>query len=229
MVGSIGDLTCFSFYATKTITTGEGGMITTNDDAAIKRLRLLALHGISNDAWRRADNADPWRYEIVEAGFKANMSDLNAALGRSQLRRARSMQQRRLEIAMAYNAAFGGREDVELPYCPPDVEHSWHLYTLRIVPELFDVDRGQLIRELKARNIGTSVHFIPLHHHRYYQQTFGYTPEQLPVATYEFSREISLPIYTRMTDADVADVIEAVSATLDEHRGVPVRAGHDRR
>jgi len=216
-IGSLSDFTCFSFYATKTMTTGEGGMLCTNDTAAAERARRLALHGISNDAWRRNAAADPWRYEIVEAGYKSNMSDIAAALGRSQLRRGGEMRDRRRQIAEAYDKAFGERDTVETPYCPPDVEHSWHLYTLRLRPERLDVGRDEVIRELRACNIGTSVHFIPLHHHRYYQEAFGYDCSQFPVASSEYQREVSLPIYSKMTDGDVQDVIDAVSTLLDAH------------
>jgi dTDP-4-amino-4,6-dideoxygalactose transaminase len=217
-VGSIGDFTAFSFYATKTITTGEGGMICTDNDRWAERCRIMSLHGISKDAWKRYTAEGSWYYEIIAPGFKYNMTDVAAAMGRSQLRKAERMLARRREIARAYSAAFAAGGAFELPTDLPDCQHSWHLYMLRLHADRLDLTRAQFIEELKARNIGTSVHFIPLHVHPYYREKFGYRPEDFPVAYEEYQREISLPIFSGMTDADVDDVIAAVIDLARAHR-----------
>lgn len=211
---------CFSFYATKTITTGEGGMICTDDDAVADRCRIMALHGISRDAWKRYTAEGNWYYEITAPGYKYNMTDVAAAMGLAQLRKCERMLVRRREIAEAYNRAFAAVPALQLPVA--GLYHSWHLYMLRLnrgdgrrksegprssVP---GQRRAELIEALKARNIGTSVHFIPLHIHPYYKELYGYKPEDFPVAYNEYLREVSLPIYSKMTDEDVQDVIDAV-------------------
>ena len=222
---------CFSFYATKTITTGEGGMICTDDDAIADRCRIMALHGISRDAWKRYTAEGNWYYEITAPGYKYNMTDVAAAMGIAQLRKAERMLARRREIAARYNAAFSQNPNLQPPCLRPDEvhrdsgrqatshpEHSWHLYMLRLNTEVgsqksdvrLRIDRGQFIEEMKKRNIGTSVHFIPLHIHPYYRDTYGYKPEDFPVAYREYLREVSLPIYSKMSDQDVQDVIDAV-------------------
>lgn len=218
---------CFSFYATKTITTGEGGMIVTDDEAIADRCRIMALHGISKDAWKRYTKEGSWYYEIIAPGYKYNMTDVAAAMGRAQLAKAERMWQRRQTIAQAYSAAFSSVPSLEVPVGPEYDEqvscrantiaqetamctHAWHLYMLRIRPERLSIDRDTFIEELKLRKIGVSVHFIPLHIHPYYRNTFGYQPNDFPVAYREFAREISLPIYSKMNDQDVQDVIGAV-------------------
>jgi dTDP-4-amino-4,6-dideoxygalactose transaminase len=209
---------CFSFYATKSITTGEGGMITTGDDALAERCRIMALHGISKDAWKRYTAAGSWYYEIVAPGFKYNMTDVAASMGLAQLAKAEGMWRRRKEIAGCYSEAFGNAPELQIPHDRPDCQHAWHLYMLRLNLECLVIDRAQFVEELKRRNIGTSVHFIPLHLHPYYRDTYGYQPEDLPVAYAEYQREISLPIYSRMSDGDVQDVINAVLDIADRHR-----------
>jgi dTDP-4-amino-4,6-dideoxygalactose transaminase len=210
MIGSFGDITCFSFYATKTITTGEGGMICTDNDEWADRCRIMSLHGISRDAWKRYTAEGNWYYEIVAPGFKYNLTDIASALGVAQLHKAEAMSARRRDIAMRYNQAFGKLDSLQVPVEGEDV-HAWHLYMLRLHPERLSIDRGRFIEELRARNIGTSVHFIPLHVHPYYRELYGYVPEDFPVAHGEYLREISLPIYSKMTDEDVQDVIRAVT------------------
>jgi perosamine synthetase len=212
MIGSLSTITCFSFYATKTITTGEGGMICTEDDALADRCRIMSLHGISRDAWKRYTAEGSWYYEVLAPGYKYNLTDVAAGIGIAQLARGEEMYRRRRDIAAQYNAAFDGEAALEIPADLGDRQHAWHLYMLRIRPERLTIDRGRFIDELKARNIGTSVHFIPLHSQPYYRDTYGLTPESLPVAWREYQREISLPIFSKMTDEDVADVIEAVHA-----------------
>lgn len=201
---------CFSFYATKTITTGEGGMICTDNDSWAERCRIMALHGISKDAWKRYTAEGSWYYEIVAPGYKYNLTDIAAALGLAQLRKAEVMWKRRREIARRYNEAFREVPELQIPADCEHSQHAWHLYMLRLNLEQLRIDRAEFIEELKRRNIGTSVHFIPLHVHPYYRETYGYRPEDFPVAYGEYQREISLPIYSKMTDEDVEDVIEAV-------------------
>jgi len=210
MIGNLSGFTCFSFYATKTITTGEGGMICTDNDAWAERCRIMALHGISKDAWKRYTSEGSWYYEIIAPGYKYNLTDVAAAMGIAQLGKAERMWERRREIAEKYNAAFGEREELQTPHDSGDCRHAWHLYVLRLHPDRLDIDRAAFIEELKKRNIGTSVHFIPLHLHPYYRETYGYQPEDYPAAYGEYQRVISLPIYSKMSDQDVQDVIDAV-------------------
>ncbi|UCC52572.1 MAG: DegT/DnrJ/EryC1/StrS aminotransferase family protein [Anaerolineaceae bacterium] len=207
---------CFSFYATKTITTGEGGMICTSDDALAGRCRVMALHGISKDAWKRYAAEGNWYYEIIAPGYKYNMTDIAAAIGLAQLRKADSMWRRRREIAHRYNQAFGSLSELETPSDRSDCQHAWHLYPLRLNLEHLPLDRSEFIQELKDLNIGTSVHFIPLHLHPYYQQTYNYRPTDFPIAFDEYKRAISLPIYSKMSDQDVEDVIRAVSRVVNQ-------------
>jgi dTDP-4-amino-4,6-dideoxygalactose transaminase len=208
--------TCFSFYATKTLATGEGGMITTDDDAVAERVRVMSLHGISKDAWKRYTAAGSWYYEIMAPGFKYNMSDVMAAIGLAQLRKVDAMRQRRAEIAQLYNDAFASYAELEVPTVRADVGHAWHLYTLRVSG--LSIGRDEFIECLRQANIGTSVHFIPLHVHPYYEATYGYHAEDLPVAFHEYRREISLPIYSKMTDFDVRSVIDAVANVVEQFR-----------
>jgi perosamine synthetase len=218
MIGSVSDITCFSFYATKTITTGEGGMICTENDRWAERCRIMSLHGISKDAWKRYTAEGSWYYEIVAAGYKYNMTDVAAAMGLAQLRRARTMFDRRKAIARLYHEAFAACGELQIPHGSPDGSHAWHLYMLRLRLDRLTIDRAQFVEELKKRNIGASVHFIPLHIHPYYRDTFGYRPGDLPVAHEEYLREISLPIFSKMSDADVRSVIEAVLDIVEAHR-----------
>ncbi len=227
-IGSISEFTCFSFYATKTITTAEGGMLCTNDAGAAARCRIMSLHGISKDAWKRYTAEGTWYYEILEPGFKYNLTDLAAAVGLSQLHKADRMLQRRHEIAARYNEAFGGMDALQIPPVAPDhVKTSGHLYMLRLNLGRLSIDRAGFLQELKAHNIGASVHFIPLHVHPYYRQTYGFRPEDFPCALREYQREVSLPIYSKMADSDVDAVIDAVTSIVQAHSHpllVPVEA-----
>jgi len=210
MIGALSRATCFSFYATKTLSTGEGGMITTDDDAVADRCRIMSLHGISRDAWKRYTAEGSWRYEILAPGFKYNLTDVAAALGLVQLGKLDAMWRRRAEIAGRYDRAFAGCPALELPARGAGNQHAWHLYMLRVDNDQLAGGRDAFITELRRRNIGASVHFIPLHLHPYYRDTYGLGPADFPVATREFLREVSLPIYSRMTDRDADDVIAAV-------------------
>jgi dTDP-4-amino-4,6-dideoxygalactose transaminase len=218
LVGSLGEMTCFSFYATKTITTGEGGMICTDNDEWAERCRIMALHGISKDAWKRYTAEGSWYYEIVAPGYKYNMTDIAAAIGLAQLAKADRMWRRRRDIAARYDAAFGAALELQIPADRADCQHAWHLYMLRLHLDRLRIDRSRFIQELKERNIGASVHFIPLHVHPYYRDTYDYRPDDFPVAYHEYQREVSLPIYSKMSDLEVQDVIEAVLAVVHSFR-----------
>jgi len=217
-IGSHGRAVCFSFYAIKNMTTGEGGMITTDDDDLAARTRLLSLHGMSRDAWKRYTEAGSWYYEILEPGYKYNMTDIQAALGIHQLRRLDGFIRRRQEIAAMYDSAFSDLPEILLPTRLPGRNHTFHLYPIRLNADLLQVNRSEFIDELRARNIGTSVHFIPLHRHPLYRDRYGYRPEQFPVAEEIYQGLLSLPLYPKMTDRDAADVIEAVREIVAAHR-----------
>ena len=186
MIGSFGDMTCFSFYATKTITTGEGGMLTTENPELADRVRMLSLHGISKDAYKRYAADGSWRYEILDVGYKYNMTDLQAGLGRSQLAKCDALREKRSRIAEAYTDALSGSDAYDTPWVPPHVQHAWHLYVLRVNADTLRVSRDEVIEELKKRGIGTSVHFIPVHTHPYYLQNLGTFVGQCPNAEGHF-------------------------------------------
>jgi perosamine synthetase len=217
-VGAMGCPTAFSFYATKTLTTGEGGMLTTDDDALAARARVMALHGITRDAWKRYTAAGSWYYEVSDAGFKYNLTDIAAALGRVQLRRLQEMVAGRARIAARYAEAFARCDAVEPLVTRPGVGHAWHLYSIRLRLERLAIDRARFIQELKERQIGTSVHFIPLHRQPFYAQKYGYTPASFPVAEAVYPRLVSLPIYSRMSEGDVDSVIAAVADVAQRFR-----------
>jgi dTDP-4-amino-4,6-dideoxygalactose transaminase len=206
-------LTCFSFYATKNLTTAEGGMLT-GDSGLIEKARMWSLHGMSRDAWKRYSSEGSWYYEVLYPGFKYNMTDIQAALGLHQLQKLSQFHARRRQIVERYNAAFSQFEEFQVPVERSDVEHAWHLYVLRLNLEQLAISRNQFIEELKARNIASSVHFIPIHLHPYYRDKYHYSTESFPVAYREYQRMISLPLYPRMTDGDVDDVIAAVYAIV---------------
>jgi len=217
-IGTIGDITCFSFYATKTITTGEGGMATTENSEWAERMRMMSLHGISHDAWKRYTKEGSWYYEVLCPGFKYNLTDIAAALGIEQLRKCDGFWQARKGIAAIYDKAFGDLEEIQTPVRQPDIEHAWHLYVIQLNLERLKVTRSQFIEALREEGIGTSVHFIPLHRHPYYRDKFGYKPEDFPNASSAFERIVSLPIYPKMTEADVESVIGAVRKVVKLNR-----------
>jgi perosamine synthetase len=218
MIGTIGHITCFSFYATKTITTGEGGMITTANPDLADRLRILALHGISRDAWNRYSATGTWRYDILETGYKYNLTDLQAALGLAQLGKAEELRMRRAAIAAQYSQALSSMDALSPPPEPNEANHAWHLYVVRVNPAALTVGRDQVIEELKARGIGTSVHFIPLHMHSLYQKQLGYRNGQFPRAEQHFENAISLPLFPSMTDDDVTRVISVLGEVASAFR-----------
>lgn len=215
-IGSIGDITCFSFYATKPITTGEGGMAVTDNDGWADRMRVMSLHGISKDAWKRYTTDGSWYYEIVAPGFKYNMGDVAAAIGLVQLDRADAMLERRRSIARSYLEAFSGREELSLTEIRDFEAHAWHLFVIRLNLETLSIDRDRFIEEMRSRGIGTSVHFIPLHMHPYYRETYGYRPDDFPVSLDLYKRSVSLPIYSMMTEEQIGKVIEAVIDILEK-------------
>ncbi len=216
-IGSGRNPVAFSFYATKNITTAEGGMLT-GEEAFIEKARIISLHGMSHDAWKRYDKGGSWYYEVIYPGFKYNMTDIQAAIGLAQLKKVSYFQKRRKEIVEAYNEAFEGQTALETPIERPEVTHAWHLYVLRLNLDALTIGRDRFIEELKMRNIGTSVHFIPIHLHPYYRDRYGYRPEDFPVAYSNYLRILSLPLYPRMTDEDVADVIEAVLDIVERYK-----------
>jgi dTDP-4-amino-4,6-dideoxygalactose transaminase len=217
-VGAIGDITCFSFYATKTITTGEGGMATTENPEWAKRMRMMSLHGISLDAWNRYTEKGSWYYEVLRPGYKYNMTDIAAALGIEQLKRCDDFYQARRRIAEQYNEAFADLPEVQTPPCGSDLQHAWHLYIIQLNLHRLSIDRQDFIKALNSRRTGTSVHFIPLHLHPFYKQTFGCQASDFPQASTAFERIVSLPIYPMMTEQNVNDVIGAVRELVQEYR-----------
>jgi dTDP-4-amino-4,6-dideoxygalactose transaminase len=216
-IGSGKNPVAFSFYATKNITTAEGGMLT-GEEAFIEKARIISLHGMSHDAWKRYDKGGSWYYEVIYPGFKYNMTDIQAAIGLAQLKKIGYFQKRRREIVKAYNEAFKGQDALELPVERAEVTHAWHLYVLRLNLDVLTIGRDHFIEELRIRNIGTSVHFIPIHLHPYYRDKYGYKPEAFPIAYSNYLRILSLPLYPRMTDEDVADVIEAVLDIVERYK-----------
>ncbi|MGE0826107.1 MAG: DegT/DnrJ/EryC1/StrS family aminotransferase [Candidatus Binatia bacterium] len=216
-IGTIGDITCFSFYATKTITTGEGGMATTANPEWADRMRMMSLHGISKDAWRRYSAEGSWYYEIQAPGYKYNLTDIAAAIGIQQLRKCDQFWVQRQHYAALYNRGFHETPGVMGPRVAECGQHAWHLYVIQLQLEQLRIDRNAFIEILKQQQIGTSVHFIPLHLHPYYREAFGYTPADFPNASAAFSRIVSLPIYPKMTEADVFRVIDVVSTTVHQH------------
>ena len=217
-IGAISDMTAFSFYATKTLSTGEGGMLTTANPEYAERVAMMTLHGISRDAWKRYSAEGSWYYEVLQAGFKYNMTDIAASIGLHQLARCEELLTRRRTIAKRYTEAFSQLSELETPASPTHSEHAWHLYMLRLRVECLSIGRNEFIQELTQANIGTSVHFIPLHVHPFYRKTFQLQPSDFPIAENEYQREISLPIYPGMTDEDVEDVITAVIHTTLAHK-----------
>ena len=218
MIGALSEVTCFSFYATKTITTGEGGMICTDNDAWADRCRIMSLHGISRDAWKRYTAEGSWYYEITAPGYKYNMTDVAAAMGLVQLRKAEAMFQRRVSIKERYHRAFRQLPELQVPSDRGDSQHAWHLYMLRLNLDRLRIDRARFMEEIKKRNIGASVHFIPLHVHPYYRDTYGYRPEDCPTAYSEYLREVSLPAFSKMSPEDVQSVIDAVTDIVSLNR-----------
>jgi dTDP-4-amino-4,6-dideoxygalactose transaminase len=217
-VGVIGDITCFSFYATKTITTGEGGMATTDNPEWAQRMRMMSLHGISHDAWNRYTKEGSWYYEVIYPGFKYNLTDLAAAIGVEQLKKCDQLYESRRRIARCYDETFADLPEIQIPISASNDQHAWHLYIIQLQLERLKIDRAQFINALSDHNIGTSVHFIPLHLHPFYRDTFAYRLTDFPQASSAFERIISLPIYPSMKEESVDYVIGTVKKLIEEHR-----------
>ncbi|HEY1252028.1 MAG TPA: DegT/DnrJ/EryC1/StrS aminotransferase family protein [Thermoanaerobaculia bacterium] len=211
-------ISCFSFYANKTITTGEGGMATTSDAELASRIRLMSLHGLSQDAWRRFEKGGTWDYRILAPGFKYNLTDVAAAIGIHQLRKAEAMRVAREAVADRYDRGFAEVDELETPVRDANRIHSWHLYPIRLNLDRLGIGRNAFIDELKSAGVGCSVHWRPLHLHPYYQETFGWRPDQLPVASAEWERLVSLPIFPSMREDEIDVVIERVRSLCEANR-----------
>ncbi|MEW5946642.1 MAG: DegT/DnrJ/EryC1/StrS family aminotransferase [bacterium] len=217
-IGTLGDLTCFSFHAVKNVTSGEGGMITTDDEPLRRRLVSLRFFGIPADAWARAGSERPWHYEVREHGFKCNMMDIQAALGLSQLKRLDDFLRRRREICALYDAAFAADETLIPPRAPAHSESARHLYVVRIRPETLKVDRDRVLRALRAENVAANVHYLPLHLHPWFRETFGFKRGDFPVAEKLYDTIVTLPLFPRMTDDDARSVVEALLRIVGYYR-----------
>ncbi|HZP42497.1 MAG TPA: DegT/DnrJ/EryC1/StrS aminotransferase family protein [Candidatus Binatia bacterium] len=218
LVGTIADATAFSFYATKTLTTGEGGMVTTAREDWAETIRVLRLHGMSRDAWKRYSAAGTWAYDVLDVGYKYNLPDVLAALGLVQLARLDELHEARLARVERYRAGLADSDLVELPEEPPGVQSAWHLYVVRLRLDRLRVDRAAVADALRARGIGTSVHFIPLHLHAYYRRTFGTARGDHPGAEALFARCLSLPLYPDLALDDVDRVVDALRGVLEAAR-----------
>lgn len=217
MVGSRENLAAFSFYATKNLTTIEGGCLT-GDPVLVDKARIIGHHGMNRDAWKRFDKSGSWYYEVVLPGFKYNMTDVQAAIGLHQLDRLAGFQTRRREVVAAYEKGLGDLAELQLPVERPEVESAWHLYVIRLNLGALSIDRNAFIEALKVRNIGTSVHYLPVHMHPYYRDKYGYKPEDCPVAADAFTRMLTLPLHPGLSDEDVQDVVDAVKDIISAHR-----------
>jgi dTDP-4-amino-4,6-dideoxygalactose transaminase len=209
-IGSISDITVFSFYATKTITTAEGGMVVTNDPAIYDRIKVMRFHGIDRNAWDRYGSKIPkWYYEIIDAGFKYNMTDVAASLGIQQLKKVDIFYEKRRRIASIYDKELKSIDGIELPvFDSNDKSHSWHLYIIRLDQKKFN--RNVFIEKLYEKGIGASVHFIPLHIHPYYRDKYGFKPEDFPVSYDCYKKVVSIPIYTKLNDSEIDKIISSI-------------------
>jgi dTDP-4-amino-4,6-dideoxygalactose transaminase len=213
MIGSVdgSTTTCFSFYATKNITTGEGGIVATHLDDFATKVRESSMHGMNYDAWNRYSDRGSWYYEIVNAGYKYNMNDLQASIGNIQIDKIERFQKDRQNIAKVYAQEFEKYSDVIVgPHEKKGISSAWHLFPILLLYEKLNIDRNKFIDALRAENIGSSVHFIPIHIHPYYREKYGYKKEDFPNTQFAFEHEISLPIYPKMTQDDVMDVASAI-------------------
>jgi dTDP-4-amino-4,6-dideoxygalactose transaminase len=216
-VGSLGDMSVFSFYAIKNLSTGEGGMVTTDDAALASRLGILRNQGLDASAWNRYASDGAAYYSVLEPGFNYRMGDIQASLGLHQLRRLPEFNARRAALADLYTQRFEDVAEIETPVIRPEVGMNWHLYVIRLRDS--QLTRDELIAGLKQRGIGTAVHFLPVHMHPYYRETFGYQKGDYPVAEREFERLISIPLSPQMTERDVDRVVDAIEDILATRRG----------
>jgi len=217
-VGSFATVTAFSFYATKNLTTGEGGAAVTNDAALAERMSQLSLHGMNRDAWKRYTSTGSWYYEITAPGFKYNLSDVLAAIGLGQLERFDELQRLRRERAAWYDARLADVPEIRRPRVRPEVEHARHLYPVALELEALACDRARFIQELRAENVGSSVHFIPIHLHPYFQARLEVREGEFPVAEDAYRRAVSLPLFPGMSERDVDDACAAVRKVVAHYR-----------
>jgi len=228
-VGTGADISCYSFYANKTITTGEGGMACTDNEGYADRMRIMSLHGISRDAWKRFTAEGSWYYEILAPGYKYNLTDIASAIGIHQVRKADLFHRRRTELVRQYRLALEAVEEIRLPQNLADRIHSWHLFVIRLRLDRLTLDRGQFIAELSRRGVGTSVHWMPLHLHPYYRETYGYEAADLPVAAGLYPELVTLPLYADMTPEEVGHVADCIKEVLFQNRARKNGAGHQAR
>ncbi len=207
-------VTCFSFYANKTITTGEGGMAVTDNEILAQRLRMMSLHGLSRDAWSRYSSDGSWDYKIIAPGYKYNLTDIAASIGLHQLARAEEMRLEREAIAIRYLEALGNVDELELPLINENRIHSWHLFPIKLKLDRVSIHRDSFIKKLKQLGVGCSVHWRPLHLHPYYREKFGWQPQDFPVATALWKRLISLPLYPGMREEEVAHVVKSIKQII---------------
>lgn len=217
-VGTLADITCFSFYATKTLATGEGGMIVTDNLRFAKRMKIMRLHGMNKDAWKRYDKGGSWYYEVVEAGYKYNTTDINAAMGIAQLNKLELMWKKRKVIADKYNSNFKNIPEIILPTVRKDRITSWHLYVIKLNLERLSIDRAGFIEELAKQGVSASVHFIPLYRHQFYRNKFGFTSKEFINSEWVYERIISLPIYPAMSKRDIKQVIDSVKKIVGQYK-----------
>jgi perosamine synthetase len=216
MTGSSADIACYSFYANKTITTGEGGMALTNNEEWADRMRIMSLHGISKDAWKRFSREGSWFYEITAPGFKYNMTDIAAAIGVNQLKRADSFHLSRKTIAEYYTKKLSDIKGLRLPIENDNIKHSWHLYIIRIDEHLAGISRNDFIKKMTKAGIGCSVHYIPLHIHPYYKENFSYEDKDFPIAYQTYTQAVSLPIYPDLKDFELKRITDTVCKILNK-------------
>lgn len=215
--GTLGDAGVYSFYANKTITTAEGGMVVARDPKVMKRMSIMRTHGFDRDAWDRYTSPKAsWYYDVVAPGYKFNLPDVLAAIGVEQLKKAAAFHEMRRAIASRYLEAFGAESALEMP--PVHPAHSWHLFSLRLRPEALRISRDEFIVELQKKGIGTSVHFIPLHTMKYWRERYSLKPSDFPEALAKYERTVSLPIWQGMSDEQTERVIEAVLSTVNSSR-----------
>ncbi len=210
LIGALSDAAVFSFYPIKPITTGQGGMLTTNDEALADQVRILSLHGLSKNAWNRYAEGGSAEYQVLAPGFNYSMTDIQAAIGVHQLEKLERFQARRTHLAGLYDRLLADVPEVIRPKTRDDVVHAWHLYPIRLELDRLRITRNEVIEELRGRGIGTSLHFIPIHLHPYYREAFGFQPGDFPMAERVYAGLISLPLYPRMQDADVERVVRAI-------------------
>ncbi|MDB6032107.1 MAG: uncharacterized protein JWM16_2445 [Verrucomicrobiales bacterium] len=223
-VGAESAISCYSFYANKTITTGEGGMACTNNPKLAERMRIMSLHGISKDAWKRFTAEGSWYYEIIASGFKYNLTDIASSIGLHQLRKADRLHKQRAGWAEYYFRKLRHVEEVILPAVQPNRVHSWHLYPIRLRLDRLAIGRNQFMEELKQRGIGASVHWMPLHMHPYYREKYGYRPEDLPIAASLYGQMISLPLYPDLTAAQVDYICQGIHEIIARAQNLRCKA-----